>query len=324
MVVTLKTDVPSALKTINLAKLSGKIVAGSILTWDSLKLVPSKHSHSSMAKIVIKISQVIGAEEDLCDTQADNLSVKVSLSSHIDSIPSRPNSLSSHPCLRSAIATLTLPDFEHDSFLQNTRPSREEHPIKFQHQVSWLLEEHLAREPLATKRADHVRQLIYEHGLRLKRELGIIEEDLEKHAIDEVVFDIHDGNHTRMLLWEVLESPDLWYRQLLICTRRSVSQNLTPTPVKRKSTNPPVRSKLNILLLVARKPADNIDHQLTSRLLVEMLETKPSLKERIELKICRPGSKDALVHALQQNDYDILHLDLHGNIDDQGYVNLLL
>ena len=253
-----------------------------------------------MARVTIKVTEA--ADND--NTRNNNFSVRVSLSSYIDS-SAKVESPSQHPCLRWSTTTLTFPNFE-----------------RLQEEVSWLLEKHLDSEPFSTARADHARHLINEHGIRLKHELGIVEDDLERYKIDEILFNLDDGDHTRTLLWEVLENPGLWNRQLLICTRRIILQIQERRPLKRQPTNPPVQSKLNILLLVARKTNDKIDHQLTSRLLIEMLDARPDLKDRIVLKICRPGSKNALLHALRQNDYDLLHLDLHGDIDEQGYVDL--
>lgn len=182
-------------------------------------------------------------------------------------------------------------------------------------EIEWYFHDY-SDEPFSTIRAQNARSLINNYASLLLDELRLNDTCLPTLNASRLVFQIIEGSFIFKINWEALESLE-------------ILDNDIPTHVcrfangcKEQSQRAPINSEtpecVNVLLVVARLNDDTIDPYLISRPLIQALNEDSS--RPISIDIVRPGTLDGLEQYVQNKDYDVVHLDLHGEVEDERYV----
>jgi hypothetical protein len=209
--------------------------------------------------------------------------------------------------------------------------------------LRWYLEKH-SEEPFEVPKAESAAARLSLYGATLAESLvssGILP-DHGQHLYIEVISYLEEteqagklpGPDINRLHWEVLEQVELWPKtctyQSITVSRcildRRIGNNLESTSATQYPSFSSIASGekgLNILLVVSRpKPTHDPDHQLVSRRLVAVLErlSTQSSDVKASVHILRPPTWQAFKeHLLVDHTfghYDIVHLDMHGEIED--------
>lgn len=201
----------------------------------------------------------------------------------------------------------------------------------------WYLETHVPQDPFDKGRADRTFTKLNKYARILVRQLDLV---LQNAAIVELV--VHDSDSTthgststiHRLHWELLENPWAWgFTTLKLRVLRFLS-----TPLGRSLPPPPSgllsspTQTVNILHVVARNRRTTVDQPtdispfMTLGILIQIraeLECR-DLPLKLNITTIRPGTLQALAHHIttHTNTYHIIHLDLHGAVDDQGHATL--
>ncbi|KAK1831536.1 hypothetical protein QBC39DRAFT_408112 [Podospora conica] len=201
----------------------------------------------------------------------------------------------------------------------------------------WYLEAHVPQDPFDKGRADRAVTKLNKYARILVRqlELGPL---VQNAAVVELV--IHDSESTthdpattiHRMHWELLDNPWAWgFTTLKLRIRRFLS---TPPGRQLPSStllSAPVQT-VNMLHVVARNRKTTVDRPtdvspfMTLGILIRIraeLERR-DLPLKLNITTIRPGTLQALTDhlATHTNTYHILHLDLHGAVDDQGHATL--
>lgn len=183
-------------------------------------------------------------------------------------------------------------------------------------EIEWYFHEY-CNEPFSTIRAKNAQDLINSHASLLLKELRLNDTCLPTLKAGRLVFQILGGLSIFKINWEALESLEILDNDIPAHVCRFAMG------CKEQSQRPPIISEtpkyVNVLLVVARKKDDLIDPYLISRPLVQALNQDPSCS--ISIDIVRPGTLDTLKQYLQNKDYDVVHLDVHGEVKDGRYVS---
>lgn len=207
--------------------------------------------------------------------------------------------------------------------------------------LRWYFEEYPVQDTFATSRAGHVRDNLRELGRRLIVEVLSSIECIARLEKSHVLLEIHDASDETeggsqwfgQLPWEILEDTTLW---------PTVDQNVSfepgsihvvrvhgsPKAVRERTASnkmPASRkshSGRNILAVTARPFTTDIPHRLITRSIAVATEhAAHAVPGSSQLKVVRPGTFETLMSTLKDHPpgfFDALHLDVHGEADDQG------
>ncbi|KAI6765520.1 hypothetical protein HG530_006590 [Fusarium avenaceum] len=185
-------------------------------------------------------------------------------------------------------------------------------PLSAPDEIQWYF--HLySSEPFSTIRAKDARNMINNHASLLLKELRLHDTCLPALNVGRLVFQILEGPNIFKINWEVLESLQILDNGIPahVCRFAKGCEEQS----RRAPINSETPKRVNVLLLVARLKNDTIDPCLISRPLVQALNANPSCP--ISIDIARPGTLDTLKQYLQTKDYDVVHLDLHGHVQQE-------
>ncbi|KIL87132.1 hypothetical protein FAVG1_09686 [Fusarium avenaceum] len=185
-------------------------------------------------------------------------------------------------------------------------------PLSAPEEIQWYFHDY-SSEPFSTIRAKDARNLINNHASLLLKELRLHDTCLPTLNVGRLVFQILEGPNIFKINWEVLESLQILDNGIPahVCRFAKGCEEQS----RRAPINSETPKRVNVLLLVARLKNDTIDPYLISRPLVQALNANPSCP--ISIDIARPGTLDTLKQYLQTKDYDVVHLDLHGHVQQE-------
>lgn len=197
---------------------------------------------------------------------------------------------------------------------------------KAEGEVRWFLERY-ANEPFETTRADLAAESLSNYGRDLAAQIAETGQ-LPKYG------DIHleiasggpggsrtDSSRSRRTLqqlhWEVLEDARVWpsgYSFNSISVIRSVIRTGGQEEIVAGYS---MKRKFKILLVVSRPgQQSDVDYQLVSRSLVTIIDdvAKNRPDPVVSLKVLRPPTWEAFQMDLHENNYDLVHFDMRGQI----------
>ena len=196
--------------------------------------------------------------------------------------------------------------------------------------VKWYLEKYVT-EPFETTKAHFAAEALSAYGRDLAAQIvrsGLLPTygniELEIKASDrprspgtEETLPDRGRRDLQRLHWEVLEDIRVWppgYNFESVSIFRSVCREIRAVSSSGKSGE---GGKFKILLVVSRPGQDtDLEYQLVSRCLVAIAgrvsQTIPA--RNATLKVLRPPTWQAFQEHLQEHDYDLVHLDMHGKL----------
>ncbi|KAI1275144.1 CHAT domain-containing protein [Xylaria sp. FL0933] len=197
----------------------------------------------------------------------------------------------------------------------------------FEENIRWLVEQHAVRDPFEGTAALKVMKTLRKYGDNLFKALQLHKAfDTDKLTLPHILLEVHDEPATptwfRGVHWEVLEDPRLYVRSkhisnLTVCRITLSLKTITKHPdhtVRDLNTAP-----IQILAVTARKPGfDPIPHRLVTK---PMLRIMKGLGIKEQLRILRPPTFEQFENVLEHSKpgtYRIVHLDVHGSVDDTG------
>lgn len=210
-------------------------------------------------------------------------------------------------------------------------------------EVQWYFEQYLLHDPFSTSRAEVVQRRLKQHAKNLIKDFLVPEVCPSSLDAFELLIEIHDARHVRpsnvndslhRFYWEALEDNTIWEAltvrtPLRVCVVRVHLPGRAYVPqISSDSLPSSSPSKSRHVLAVTARPShlDDIPYRLITRsiaaavsALVSSTEAKPSLE------IVRPGTFQALnthLHKYPAGHFEIVHLDLHGEADLNGYAPL--
>ncbi|KAH7124995.1 hypothetical protein B0J13DRAFT_647100 [Dactylonectria estremocensis] len=208
--------------------------------------------------------------------------------------------------------------------------------------VKWYLEEYVD-DPFEATKATQAASLILEYGQVLASQLsshGILphQGDLEIEVNTPYRDHGQQGDsHPEKALsrsslhdlhWEVLEDVTIWprdhkFRSVSVFRTIGVQSEDGSTLLNKRGATKDhhleAQEQFNILLVVARPRVDcDIVYQLVSRHLVAITEriTKDNPEVKVSINLLRPPTWKAFQDALSGRRYDLVHLDMHGVIEE--------
>ncbi|RSH85489.1 hypothetical protein EHS25_004885 [Saitozyma podzolica] len=152
-------------------------------------------------------------------------------------------------------------------------------------EVAWYLEEYL-NHPFSMTKAERARSHISRYTSLLVGQLQIEDWLRAESGLTRAVLEILHGPSVSRIYWEALEAPELW-----------------PTDVQAPQC-------IKILSVVARRDRDQIDPRFTCGPLLQ--KAHQDTTGSVSVDIARPGTRDEFLRCLREKDYDIVHLDVHG------------
>ena len=198
--------------------------------------------------------------------------------------------------------------------------------------VRWYFENYIT-EPFEATKADFAAEALFAYGRDLAAQIvrsGLLPKngdiEIEIQAIDgprnpgtDDVLGQSEGRDLQHLHWEVLEDLKVWPPGHIFESVSIIRSVRRTTGAVSGSSEVLQGNKFKILLVVSRPGQDtDLDYQLVSRSLVVIIshvsETKPGTK--VSLKILRPPTWRAFQEDVQKYDYDLVHLDMHGRLND--------
>lgn len=210
--------------------------------------------------------------------------------------------------------------------------------------IKWYMEEFVIYLPFQEPRAQEVSASLARYAAllieALRLDLGAPDRNTS-HIVIQVMEDTviipDDSIDIGALRWEVLQNVDLWpgeARPASVSVVRLLGAPAKEVPVF-STDEPDSTSTFNILALTARpRSVDDVPHRLITKSIYDVVD-KANIKvdagggstgeRRTTLNIVRPGSLDALKRELnKKKQYDVVHLDLHGKVEDHKYVLVLV
>lgn len=209
--------------------------------------------------------------------------------------------------------------------------------------IKWYMEEFVIHLPFQEPRAQEVSASLARYAALLIEALqldSVAPDRNTLHIVIQVVEDaiILPGDCTEIgaLRWEVLQNVHLWPGEAKPASVSVV--RLVGVPAREvlvvSTDEPDSTSTFNILAVTARpRSVDDIPHRLITKSIYDVVDkanTKVDAcgstgERRTTLTIVRPGSLDALKRELNKKQrYHVVHLDLHGKVEDHKYVLVLV
>ncbi|KAF5615105.1 hypothetical protein F52700_13565 [Fusarium sp. NRRL 52700] len=176
-------------------------------------------------------------------------------------------------------------------------------------EIEWYFERY-PRDPFLTVRANNTRNLITSQTSLLLEELQIDHTSIWQLGFRRIVFEIIEGTELSKIYWEALEAPEIWNTDIQVTVCRIALGD--KARIQRAPTHIDIKKCINVLLVVARGKRDAIDPRLTSRPLLQKLSQDSS--GSVSVDIARPGTQQEFLKCLCEKDYDIVHLDVHGEV----------
>ncbi|GAW21435.1 hypothetical protein ANO14919_109540 [Xylariales sp. No.14919] len=207
--------------------------------------------------------------------------------------------------------------------------------LKINKSIKWYMEEFAIHLPFQEPKAQEVSKSLSRYAKLLIEALRLDFIAPERNTSHVIIHVQEDATITQKrptsvgaLRWEVLQNRDLWSaeaRPASVSVVRILRADVEEVPVP--STNLNSSSTFNILALTARpNNVNDIPHRLITKSIYDVvakangqLETRGGSagEQRTTLSIVRPGSLEALKQELKKGGrYDIVHLDLHGKVED--------
>jgi len=197
----------------------------------------------------------------------------------------------------------------------------------FEEELKWLVERYAVKDPFEGTAALRVMENLHKYGAELLRALQLHNAfSRGKSTPSHVLLEVHDDSvaskEFRRVHWEALEDPRLYVRSKLISDLSVCRIIESPAIVGKDQTH--TRGDQNtaptqILAVTARKPGfDPIPHRLVTK---PMLMIMKGLGIREKLRVLRPPTFEQLKNVLEDSQfgtYQIVHLDVHGSVDDTG------
>ena len=208
--------------------------------------------------------------------------------------------------------------------------------------LRWYFEQYPVRDPFASSRADAVQRGLHEFGKGLITEVFLSSIYHSYSQQDHLLIEIHDA-HARdgddttswlgRLSWEILENKTLWSKIVTAYSfepRRIhvVRVHASQRTIQRRATDHKMSASekkdygRNVVAVTARPSARDIPHRLITRSIASAIRTVDKSTDRTaRLQIVRPGTLEALVRILGEHPngfFDVLHLDMHGEADENG------
>jgi hypothetical protein len=193
-------------------------------------------------------------------------------------------------------------------------------------ELRWFLENY-ANDPFETTRADAAAESLSKYGrglagqvvnaCQIPRNGDLQLEIISSDSREDPRSSVGTERKLQQLHWEVLEDASVWppgYNLNSISVARSIIKSIKQEAIGGETFT---AKKIKILLVVSRPDQQNdIDHQLVSRSLVAIVDhaTKNNPKVPVSLKILRPPTWEAFQRELQDNNYDVVHFDMKGEI----------
>ncbi|KAF2669780.1 hypothetical protein BT63DRAFT_423766 [Microthyrium microscopicum] len=211
------------------------------------------------------------------------------------------------------------------------------------HDLKWNLEEFATKDPFDVSRANKIADNIKKYTSHLIQfVLKILESPtdilgsrlvvkLSDHWTgSSLLRQTSDGtNIVPLMQWECLEEVESWpseYRPLAVTVVRSTAC----LNFESGETQQPVLSvkSVRVLALSARPFGDNdVPHRLVTRTIYQVVQSLETQQYPPELIIARPGSIESLDRELGSHPtgyFDIVHLDVHGEADEDSATLLFL
>ena len=196
----------------------------------------------------------------------------------------------------------------------------------------WYFEQYIIKEPFAHARARTIARQIREQGRKL---LESFVQPVFRPNAEHYVLEVRDRGAGSSIIyaffWEILEDTTLW-RDVFQLEPRQVTvvrvyENQKPEPIIGDSmhTSLPSSTKATHVLAITARPSHTKDvpHRLITRSISAAIHTiKNDSNLQATLDIVRPGTFKALEYHIKRHPYghfDVVHLDLHGDSDGQGY-----
>jgi hypothetical protein len=197
----------------------------------------------------------------------------------------------------------------------------------FEEKLKWLVERHAAKDPFEGTASLKIMENLHKYGAELLCALQLHNAFSKgKRIPSHVLLEVHDDSVTskefRGVHWEVLEDTRLYVRSKLI-SDLSVCR-IVESPPDANEDRIQIRGDQNtaptqILAVTARKPGfDPIPHRLVTK---PMLRIMKGLGIREQLRVLRPPTFEHFKNTLEHSEfgtYQIVHLDVHGSVDDTG------
>lgn len=193
--------------------------------------------------------------------------------------------------------------------------------VDLEKEIKWYLENYID-EPFDTTRADSARDNLSGYGCVLAAQLALSnllpkDGEIELEIAGDQSQLSRSVRNMQQIHWEVLEDVKVWpssHRFKSVSVFRSLTVPPKAVPGHQKQLE---RKSFRILLVVSRPNQENdLEYQLVSRCLVTIIDhvskTKPG--KNTSLKVLRPPTWQAFREHLQEHDYDLVHLDMHGHI----------
>lgn len=203
--------------------------------------------------------------------------------------------------------------------------------------VRWYFEVYPVRDTFAVLRARSIRRKLINHAKLLIKDFFPAEIFASIRHADQLLVEIHDAapesnqsaHFFSQLYWELLEDTDLWQDALdcvlanVYVVRASPSIPYDDLEVL-EAQSPSVQKKelrRHVLAVTARPSmTDDIPYRLITRSILATVEQIPLQHDaNPTFDIARPATIASLIQHLETRGaghYDVLHLDVHGFVED--------
>ena len=203
----------------------------------------------------------------------------------------------------------------------------------------WYFEQYIINEPFAYARARTIARRIRDQGRKLLESFLQPVMYSNVKAPEHIVLEVRDrgaGEAARNSIiheffWEILEDTSLW-RDVFHLQPRQVNvirvyenQNSAPMIGDAIHTSRPSSTEAIHVLAITARPSytKDVPHRLITRSISAAIETiRNNSNSQATLDIVRPGTFKAFESHIRRHSYghfDVVHLDLHGDSDGQGY-----
>ena len=150
---------------------------------------------------------------------------------------------------------------------------------------------------------------------------------------DWVTGDVAGNSFIHRFFWETLEDTSLWSdvfhlepRQVTV-VRVHENQNSAPIIGNSIHTSLPSSTDATHVLAITARPSytKDVPHRLITRSISAAIDKiRNDSDSQVALHIVRPGTFEALERHIRHHPYGhfgVVHLDLHGDSDEQGYAD---
>ena len=201
--------------------------------------------------------------------------------------------------------------------------------------IQWFLEKHATHDPFNVTRADGARRMLKNLSLSLAEDIARLDGFVKRGAkCLRIEFYCPTQSHCPLAAfpWEILEDKLPWAFAGVFHQTYYVERVVgLPDEAGEASYCAPgvgLIGTLNILMVTARRSggrSPDIKSGQVSWPLAKVISKYPGAKDSTSLRLVRPGSWNALVRELKAKDkgfYQIVHLDMHGQVEQNRYVNI--